>query len=137
MGDSSLLRKELRKICRKIDRVEKENAELRSHVIQLKEEMATMTDRYESEIEYVRRRLNYCENENASSSTGSMYNVERKKFQKEEAVLDSGSADNNAANKDNPSAKNGTGMDLNSRKAGPPQGHKGISHHDRSEYTRR
>ena len=137
MGDSSLLRKELRKICRKIDRVEKENAELRSHVIQLKEEKATMTDRYESEIEYVRRRLNYCENENASSSTGSMYNVERKKFQKEEAVLDSGSADNNAANKDNPSTKNGTGMDLNSRKAGPPQGHKGISHHDRSEYTRR
>ena len=57
MGDSALLRKELRKICHKIDRVEKENAELRSQVIQLKVEKATMTNRYESEMEYMRRCL--------------------------------------------------------------------------------
>ena len=137
MGDSSLLRKELGKIYHEIDLLRKENTELRSQVIQLKEEKASMIDKYESEIEYLVRRLNYYENENAPSSTGSMYNAERKKFQKEEALLDSESADNNAANKDNPSAKNNTNMDLNSRKAGPPKGHEGISHHNRSEYTKR
>ena len=61
----------------------------------------------------------------------------RRKFQKEEAFLDSESADDNTANGDNSSAKNNTNMDLNSRKAGPPQGHKSISHHNRSEYTKR
>ncbi len=137
MGDSALLRKELRKIYHKIDLLEKENAELRSQVIQLKEEKASMTDRYESEIEYLVRRLNYYENENVPSSTGSMYNAERKKFQKEEAFLDSESADDNAANKNEYSTKNDTNMDLDSRKAGPPQGHKDISHHNRSEYTKR
>lgn len=60
----------------------------------------------------------------------------RKKLQKEESLLDSESADN-TANGDNPSAKNNTDMDLNSRKAGPPQGHKGILHYNRSEYTKR
>ena len=119
MGDSTLLRKELRKIYHEIDLLRKENAELRSQVIQLKEEKASMIDRYESEIEYLVRRLNYYENENAPSSTDSIYNTERKKFQKEEALLDSESADNNAANKDNPASKNNTNMDLNSRKAGP------------------
>ena len=136
MGDSTLLRKELRKIYHEIDLLRKENTELRSIVIQLKEEKAAMIDKYESENEYLVRRLNYYENENAPSSTGSMYNAERKKFQKEEAILDSESADDNTANKDNP-AKNDTNMDLYSRKAGPPQGHEGISHHNRSEYTKR
>ncbi len=79
MGDSTLLRKELRKIYHEIDLLRKENTELRSQVIQLKEEKASMIDRYESEIEYLVRRLNYYENENAPSSTGSIYNAERKK----------------------------------------------------------
>ena len=60
-----------------------------------------------------------------------------KKFQKEEALLDSKSADDNTVNKDNSSDKNNTNLDLNSRKAGPPQGHEGISHHNRSEYVKR
>ena len=136
MGDSALLRKELRKIYHEIDLLRKENTELRSQVIQLKEEKASMIDKYESEIEYLARCLNYYENENAPSSPGSMYNAERKKFQKEEALLDSESADN-TTNEDNPSDKNNTNMDLYSRKAGPPQGHEGISHHNRSEYTKR
>ncbi len=60
----------------------------------------------------------------------------RKKFQKEEPLLDSESA-GNAANRDNPSAKNNTDMGPNSHKAGPPQDHKGILHYNRSEYTKR
>ena len=44
-----------------------------------------------------------------------------KKFQKEEALLDSKSADDNTVNKDNSSDKNNTNLDLNSRKAGPPR----------------
>ena len=79
MGDSALLRKELRKIYHEIDLLRKENTELRSQVIQLKEEKASMIDKYESEIEYLVRRLNYYENENAPSSTGSMYNAQEKK----------------------------------------------------------
>ena len=47
MGNSTLLRKELRKIYHKIDLLEKENTELRSQVIQLKEEKASMIDKYE------------------------------------------------------------------------------------------
>ncbi len=58
MGDSALLRKELRKIYCKIDLLEKDNAELWSQVILLKEEKASMIDQYESENAYLVRRLN-------------------------------------------------------------------------------
>lgn len=59
-----------------------------------------MTNRYESEIEYLGRHLSYYENRNAPSWTGSVYGAEREKFQKEKVVLGSEGADN-AANRDN------------------------------------
>ena len=60
-----------------------------------------MAGRYESGIECLVRHLDYYENWNVPSWTGSVHGTERKKFQKEKAVLDSESADN-AVNRDNP-----------------------------------
>ena len=99
------------------------NNRLQATLAEMKAEVAEM-DEMKAEMDDLRKKVAYYESANMPTSTPSLFNEERKKFRDARKKEEAAGSTNGGEKKEESAAP--------AKKRGPPMGHKGISHHNKS-----